>query len=179
MRVTDLRRLGPEFDDFVRESATSLIRTATLLVGDRAHAEDLVQTALVRTAARWSRARQAPAAYARRVLVNLAKDGWRNRSRRPWTVSGETLPEPVTDTTEENLLLRDELLGALAELPSRQRAVLVLRFLEDLPAAEVARIVGCTEGTVRSQTHHALARMRAVLARIETTNQSTEVNNAR
>jgi RNA polymerase sigma-70 factor (sigma-E family) len=178
MSGAELSRLGPEFEDFVRESATSLIRTATLLVGDRAHAEDLVQTALVRTASRWSRARQAPTAYARRVLVNLTKDGWRNRSRRPWTVSGESLPEPVADATEENLLLRDELLGALAELPSRQRAVLVLRFLEDLPAIEVARIVGCTEGTVRSQTHHALARMRAVLAQIEAADQSTEVNHA-
>jgi|tagenome__1003787_1003787.scaffolds.fasta_scaffold20731205_2 RNA polymerase sigma-70 factor (sigma-E family) len=176
MRMTALGRLGPEFDDFVRGSAPSLIRTAALLVGDRAEAEDLVQTALLRTGGHWSRARHAPTAYARRVLVNLAKDGWRNRSRRPRTLSSRSFPEPVADATEENLLLRDELLGALAELPSRQRAVLVLRFLEDLPAVEVARIVGCSEGTVRSQTHHALGRMRTILARIQATSQSTEVN---
>jgi RNA polymerase sigma-70 factor (sigma-E family) len=176
MRGTTLSRLGPEFDDFVRGSATSLLRTATLLVGDRAHAEDLVQLALVRTAGRWSRARATPTAYARRVLVNLAKDGWRSRSRRPSTVPSHALPELATHAGEDNFLLRDELLGALAELPSGQRAVLVLRFLEDLPVAEVARIVGCTEGTVRSQTHHALARMRSVLVRIQATNESPEVN---
>jgi RNA polymerase sigma-70 factor (sigma-E family) len=163
-----LDSLGPEFDAFVRASATPLMRTAVLLVGDRVNAEDLVQLALLRTASRWSVANRAPTAYARRVLVNLAKDNWRNRSRRPKTVvSSAPLPEPMTEADAEIMLLRDELLAALVELPLRQRAVLVLRYLEDLPVADVARIVGCAEGTVRSQTHHGLIRMRTVLTALD------------
>jgi RNA polymerase sigma-70 factor (sigma-E family) len=162
--VKRLASLGPDFDDFVRASATPLMRTAVLLLGDRSAAEDLVQVALFRTATRWSAAQRAPTAYARRVLVNLAKDSWRNRSRRPITIRGSSpLPEATAAAGDEMLLLRDELLTALAQLPARQRAVLVLRYLEDLPVADVARIVGCAEGTVRSQSHHALAHMRALL----------------
>jgi RNA polymerase sigma-70 factor (sigma-E family) len=156
-------RLGRDFDDFVREASTGLLRTAVLLAPDRASAEDLLQTALVRTARRWSAASADPHAYVRRVLVNLAKDGWRNRSRRPVEVAAGAGPEPRLDGPAEQVVLRDEIVRAVAQLPARQRVVLVLRYFEDRPVAEVADLVGCSEGTVKSQTHHALARLRALL----------------
>lgn len=80
--VVSMHKLGSEFDDFVTSASNSLLRTAYLLCGDRGHAEDLLQTALLRIARRWSAARVNPYPYALRVIVNLGKDGWRNRGRR-------------------------------------------------------------------------------------------------
>jgi RNA polymerase sigma-70 factor (sigma-E family) len=156
-------RLGPEFDDFVRDASPALLRTAYLLCGDRGHAEDLLQTALVRTARRWRVARDQPNAYTRRVLVNLAKDRWRDRSRRP-AESAPVALEPSHDGGDEQRLLRHALLPAVLALPARQRAVLVLRYLDDLSVAETAQALGCTAGTVKSQTHAALARLRQLIA---------------
>jgi RNA polymerase sigma-70 factor (sigma-E family) len=167
-----LRRLGPEFDEFVRRFGTPLLRTAVLLTGDRADAEDLAQQAFIRTAGRWSAARTAPEAYARRVLINLVRDRQRDAARRPRTVVAEIGDRPVP-SAEESVDVRDELLATLAKLPTRQRAVLVLRFLEDLPAADVAALLNCSEGTVRSQTFHALVRMRELLP-LETTDEGRD-----
>lgn len=153
------------FDEFVAASADRLVRTAYLLCGDRGHAEDLAQTALLRTARRWRVARREPEAYARRVLVNLAKDRWRALARRP----AETPLEAVTEsraTVEvvDGCLDRDELLRATAQLPPGQRAVLVLRYFDDLSVAETAATLGCSTGTVKSQTSRALDRLRVALA---------------
>jgi RNA polymerase sigma-70 factor (sigma-E family) len=152
-----------EFEDFVRRSSDRLVRTAYLLCGDRGHAEDLAQTALLRTARRWRTARRDPDAYARRVVVNLAKDRWRGLSRRPaetaLTTDHVDLPVPVVDGVAD----RDELLRAVRTLPSGQRTVLVLRFFDDLSVAETAAALGCTTGTVKSQTSRALDRLRSVL----------------
>lgn len=149
------------FDTFVRASSDRLLRTAYLLTGDRGHAEDLVQTALLRTARRWSSARRDPAAYARRVVVNLAKDRWRDLHRRPGEAPLEAdVAIPVTDGVAD----RDQLLRAARALPEGQRAVLVLRFFDDLSVAETAAALGCTEGTVKSQTARALDRLRSALA---------------
>jgi RNA polymerase sigma-70 factor (sigma-E family) len=157
--------LDSEFDDFVKESSNSLLRTAYLLVGDRGHAEDLLQTALLRTARRWGAAQTNPSAYARRVLVNLAKDSWRNYSRRPAeTVLDDLVAHPDDDGAHARFLLRQTLLRAVATLPPRQRAVLVLRFFDDLSVDETAAALACSVGTVKSQTHHALARLRTLLA---------------
>jgi RNA polymerase sigma-70 factor (sigma-E family) len=157
--------LDSEFDDFVKESSNSLLRTAYLLVGDRGHAEDLLQTALLRTARRWGAAQANPSAYARRVLVNLAKDNWRNHSRRPAeTVLDDLVTYPDDDGAHARFLLRQTLLRAVATLPLRQRAVLVLRFFDDLSVEETAAALACSVGTVKSQTHHALARLRTLLA---------------
>lgn len=148
------------FDAFVRTSSDRLLRTAYLLTGDRHHAEDLVQTALLRTARRWSTARREPAAYARRVVVNLAKDRWRDRGRRPDEAPLEVdVAIPVTDGIAE----RDRLLRAARQLPEGQRAVLVLRYFDDLSVAETAAALGCSEGTVKSQTARALDRLRSAL----------------
>jgi RNA polymerase sigma-70 factor (sigma-E family) len=150
-----------EFTELVHGSWASLYRTAYLLLGDRAEAEDLVQTALAKTYAAWPRVRDLDAApgYARTVLHNTAaswfrKKSWRNE--RPSAV----LPEPsyLPDHSE-----RPTVIGALDQLPPRQRAVIVLRFYEDLTVAQAATALGCSEGTVKSQTHDALARLRDLL----------------
>ena len=163
--VVRLDSLGPDFDEFVHLQSTSLLRTAYLLTGDHGHAEDLVQTALLRTARRWNQARDEPLPYTRQVLVNLAKDRWRNRGRRVAEVADTAETLAVSDTyvaseLDQPVLLRHALLPAIRELTARQRAVLVLRFFLDLSVEETAATLGCSTGTVKSQTHHALARLR-------------------
>jgi RNA polymerase sigma-70 factor (sigma-E family) len=148
------------FEAFVAGSSDRLLRTAYLLCGDRGHAEDLVQTALLRTARRWRSARRQPEAYARRVVVNLAKDRWRDLARRPREAPIEADVELAED---DDLLVRDELLRAARELPAGQRAVLVLRYFDDLSVEDTAAALGCTTGTVKSQTSRALERLRAAL----------------
>ncbi|MBS2939676.1 SigE family RNA polymerase sigma factor [Nocardioides sp. J2M5] len=148
------------FDAFVRRSSDRLLRTAYLMCGDRQHAEDLVQTALLRTARRWSSARAEPEAYARRVVVNLARDRWRSLSRRPDEAPLELdVPVPVRDGVAD----RDQLLRAARRLPAGQRAVLVLRYFDDLSVADTAAALGCSTGTVKSQTARALGTLRAAL----------------
>jgi RNA polymerase sigma-70 factor (sigma-E family) len=154
-----MRRLDADFDDFVIGRSPALLRTAVLLVGDRHEAEDLLQTALLRLARHWSRAVENPDAYVRRVIVNLACDHSRRRQRRP--VQLGTVPDvPVEDSPREN---HDELIRALRDLPERQRATVVLRFWEDLSVAETAALLGCTDGTVKSNTSKALAHLREAI----------------
>jgi RNA polymerase sigma-70 factor (sigma-E family) len=152
------------FDAFVASSSDRLLRTAYLMCGDRGHAEDLVQTALMRTARQWRRARDAPEAYARRVVVNLAKDRWRQLGRRPTEAPLATdMPAPDVD----GVLDRDLLLRATAALPAGQRAVLVLRYLDDFGVEETAALLGCSTGTVKSQTSRALDNLRAALTPLQ------------
>jgi RNA polymerase sigma-70 factor (sigma-E family) len=154
------RRQLAAFDAFVAGSSDRLLRTAYLLCGDRGHAEDLVQTALMRTARHWGVAQEQPTAYARRVVVNLAKDRWRSLGRRPAELPLEVDVE-ASDSTA--LLDRDVLVRAAQQLPAGQRAVLVLRFFEDLSVEDTAACLGCSTGTVKSQTSRALGNLRAVL----------------
>jgi RNA polymerase sigma-70 factor (sigma-E family) len=157
-------RQARAFDAFVEASSDRLVRTAYLLCGDRGHAEDLVQTALLRTARRWRTARDQPEAYARRVVVNLAKDRWRHLSRRPSEVALDGLdPGPVRMPTDV-VADRDVLLCAARALPAGQRAVLVLRYFDDLSVEDTAAALGCSTGTVKSQTSRALSALRATLA---------------
>jgi RNA polymerase sigma-70 factor (sigma-E family) len=158
--------LDAHFDDFVRASSTSLLRTAYLLTGDHGHAEDLLQTALLRTARRWRSAKAEPTAYARRVLTNLAKDRWRDRSRRPAEAAPYELieaPAAGDDESSSRAALRETLLPAVLRLPMRQRAVLVLRYFEELSLEETAAALDCSVGTVKSQAHRGLARLRDLL----------------
>jgi len=148
-----------EFTEFVAARWPALYRTAYLLLPDHALAEDLVQSALMKTYRSWPKVRavEAAEAYTRTVLVNTALSWFRRKSwgnERPT----EQLPERPAYADDAQWLL-DEIRG----LPDRQRAVVVLRYYEDLSVAETARVLGITEGTVKSQTHHALARLRAVL----------------
>ncbi|WP_424536322.1 SigE family RNA polymerase sigma factor [Sphaerisporangium viridialbum] len=149
------------FREFVSASSPALMRLGFLLTGGDQHAaEDLLQTVLARTATRWSRIGE-PEAYVRRAMYRQQVSWWRLASRRRETVVART-PDVAgrddTHTADLKLVLRH----ALARLTARQRAVLVLRYFEDLPEAEVAHIMGCSVGTVRSTAHRSLARLRAV-----------------
>jgi RNA polymerase sigma-70 factor (sigma-E family) len=151
------------FDRFVAESANGLLRTAYLIVGDLPEAEDLVQETLLKVARRWPKVRRMdhPAAYARRILVNLALDGGVKRSRRRSELSEQQPREPATAATPIDT--HDELHATLAALPPRQRAVLVLRYFLDLPEAEVAAALQCSLGTVKSTASRGLARLEQAL----------------
>lgn len=157
--------LDPSFDKFVVSGSGRLLRSAYLLTGDRDHAEDLLQIALVRTARRWDVARESPHAYAHRVLVNLLHDRRRNLRRR---VSEQLLGElddrlrPVPDGTQA-LIDRMTIASAVRQLPSRQREVVVLRFFADLSVFETAAAIGTSEGTVKAHTSRALTALRGAL----------------
>jgi RNA polymerase sigma-70 factor (ECF subfamily) len=153
-----------EFREFVTGRSPALLRTAYLLGGDWATAEDLLQVALTKTYLAWLRLGtiEAIEPYARRVLVNTATSWWRRRwhGERPTDV----LPDmPASDGLDERLE-RDRLWRHVVTLPARQRAVLVLRFYEDQSEAETARLLGVSVGTVKSQCARALASLRARLA---------------
>jgi RNA polymerase sigma-70 factor (sigma-E family) len=150
-----------EFTEFAHASWASLYRTAYLLLGDAGEAEDLVQTALAKTYAAWPKVRDVQAApgFARTVLVNTASSWFRKRSWRNERPT-ETMPELGH---EPDLSDRPALMSALAALPPRQRAVIVLRYYEDLSVAQAATALDVSEGTVKSQTSDALARLRMLL----------------
>ena len=153
------------FKDFVVSQWHPLARTAFLLTGDRGDAEDLVQSTLVRVHRHWTRIERtdAPYVYARRVMVNLNTSIWR-RTRLTHQLTA-TPPERTGGPDAAAAVdLRDELLRACRTLPPRMRAVLVLRYFEDLPEAEVAAALGISVGTVKSQTSKALDKLRAALA---------------
>jgi RNA polymerase sigma-70 factor (sigma-E family) len=159
-------RVDPSFEAFVNARSTALLRTAYLLTGDRGHAEDLLQTALLRAARRWSTAGRAPDAYVRRILVNLSHDRRRTLFRRPREAPLPPDPDLVrgTDPGLDRVAERGEMVRALAALPIRQRQVLVLRYFEDLSVEQTAQLLGCTTGTVKSYTSRALSRLRELLA---------------
>ena len=130
-----------------------------LLTGNRHAAEEAAQAALVRTYAAWPRVRRDDAfAYARRVLVNYVTDRWRRRLRE---YAASDLPEPAAGTDlAEQVVQRQWLISALATLTLRERAVIIIRYLFDLPEAVVARDLGITPGTVKSTSSRALAKLR-------------------
>ena len=160
-------RVDKGFEDFVAAHSSRLLRTAYLLTADRGHAEDLLQTALLRTARHWSRAQVAPVAYVRQVLVNLSRDRLRLLRRRPREAPLPLDPDALgagVDHRVDGLGQRRVVAQALAQLPARQRQVVVLRFFEDLPVDQTAALLGCSTGTVKSYTSRALARLRELLA---------------
>ena len=150
--------------EFVRAAHPRLVRTAHLLCADPHDAEDLAQAALVKVVRAWHRIerRDEPYAYARAVLVNTAASRWRRRRRYDELTAADRPPDPVEDLAT-GVVLRDAVRRALFELPPRARAVLVLRYFEDLSEAETAAALGIGTGTVKSQTSRALARLRTVL----------------
>jgi RNA polymerase sigma-70 factor (ECF subfamily) len=153
-----------EFRDFVAARSAALLRTAYLLAGDWATAEDLLQTALTKTYLAWKRLGEIDAVepYARRVLVNTATSWWRRRwhGEKPT----EVLPERAAPDRMEEQLERDVLWQHVKALPARQRAVLVLRFYEDMSEAQTAALLNISPGTVKSQTSRALTTLRHRLA---------------
>jgi RNA polymerase sigma-70 factor (sigma-E family) len=159
--MTDVSGRGTDFDEFVLGAASDLKRMAIALTGDRSAAEDVVQDVLERMYVAWPRIDE-PLAYARRALINTATNRWRRR-RRHREVPLEAAPEPALVDGSEQHGHRDELLRAIAALPRGQRAVVVLRFLHDLSEAETAQTLGCSPGTVKSQSARALARLRTLV----------------
>jgi RNA polymerase sigma-70 factor (sigma-E family) len=150
-----------QFRAYVLARSPALLRTAYLLTGSRADAEDLLQTALAKTYLAWDRVRERDAldGYVRRVMVNTQTSFWRRRKVDERPV--EVLPERGSgrDATAD-LDLHDALWTALATLPKRQRAAVVLRYYEDLSEAETAAVLGVSVGTVKSTTSRALAKLR-------------------
>lgn len=151
-----------QFTEFVTARTPSLMRLAYVLTGDRHTAEDLLQNALIRSAGRWRHIRNSPEAYVRKVMYHEQVGRWRS-PRWGREKSNEKVPElPAVDPSDQ-VDLRLLLERALFLLAPRQRAVIVLRYYEDLPEAEVAQLMECSVGTVRSQTHRALARLRTLV----------------
>ena len=150
-----------DFEDFVRERATGLLRMAVVLTGDVTAGEDLLQAVLEKVYARWSAGHPPdnPDAYTRRAMVHAARRLWKRRaSDREFLVSEP--PETAMGDAGGDLL-RVAVLHVLATLPLRQRAVIALRYLEDRTEAETATILGCSVGSVKTHAHRALRRLRA------------------
>ena len=149
------------FTDFVLAHRATLVRVAALLLsGDAARAEDVVQTGLVRLYLAWPRVRpETVEAYARRCVVNAAIDDRRSPFRRR-----ERVQANLPDVAAAESLYGDEraTVALLATLPARMRAAVVLRYVEGLSVAETADAMGCSEGTVKSQSARGLEQLRAV-----------------
>jgi RNA polymerase sigma-70 factor (sigma-E family) len=149
------------FEDFVSREQPALLRLAVLLAGDRGHAEDLVQTALLKTYRHWDRitARGEPTAYVRRVLVTT-HTSWRRRLSSTEQVM-ESLPDsadPYSQREDD-----DDLRSALRALPPRMRTAVVLRYYADLSEQQAAEAMGCSPSTVNTQTARGLTRLRSLL----------------
>lgn len=155
-------RSPPGFDDFVAARSPRLLRIAYLLTRDWALAEDLLQTALAKAWSVWQRIQGDPEPYVRKIIANTYASWWRRR----WTAAEhptDQLPEQLAAAGRDvagQIDDRDRLWQALGRLPRRQRAVLVLRYFEDLSTAEIADVLGCSVGTVKSQGSRALAKLR-------------------
>ncbi len=142
-----------ELQVFYREQGLALIRLAFLLTGSRETAEDIAQIAFAQLASRWETVDE-PVGYLRRIVVNQANDSHRRAYRRA---------RPVRDVVETAIPDVDETWPLIADLPPAQRAVIVLRFYQDLPLTEIAEILGRRQSTVRSDLRRGLARLRTVL----------------
>ena len=151
-----------EFRRFTAARWPGLVRTAYLLTGDLGHAEDLAQTTLIKAYRSWNRVcRVADVdAYVRKILINANRS--RFRAKRPVEYSVAAVPESPAWAPDDGsgIEQRAVLFAALATLPPRQRAIVVLRYWEDLAEGEVAELVGCSVGTVKSQASRALAKLR-------------------
>jgi RNA polymerase sigma-70 factor (sigma-E family) len=156
------------FEEFVQEHGPHLLRTAYLLVGDRGHAEDILQTALERAARRWDRIDGDHVAYVRRTIVNLTTDRWRRRR----TAVVELPTARALDVSDHHdataqVDLREVLIRVVNQLPPRQRAVIVLRYFGDLSEADISAALGISVGTVKTAASRARAALREALIHLE------------
>jgi RNA polymerase sigma-70 factor (sigma-E family) len=158
-----------QFAEFVAGALPRLLRFGYVLTGDAASAEDLVQTALGRSLRAWRLRRiDDPQAFVKRVMVNSYATWYRSRLRRE-VVIPEPLDSPAQENHAEEINDRDVVWRALSKLPPRQRAVMVLRYYEDLSEHDIAQVMGISIGTVKSQSARALRRLADVLASMEVT----------
>jgi RNA polymerase sigma-70 factor (sigma-E family) len=156
---------GPDFEGFVTARGPRLLRVAWLLTGDAHLAEDLLQTVLAKVWPKWARiADENPEAYVRKALVNTYSSWWQRRWRGE--VPHGELPEAAVTDAYAAVDLEHSLAAAVRRLPKRQRAVVVLRYFEDLSGEETAEILGCRPGTVKSQASKALASLRGQLTAV-------------
>jgi len=159
-------RLEAQFCEYAAVRQQPLLRTAYLLTGDLHSAEDLVQIALAKAYLSWAKLREPHAAdaYVRRIMVNEHTSWWRRKWRHN-EHSTEAVPERGLDEPGVTQFAeRDELWALVRTLPPRQRAAVVLRYYEDLSEGETAQVLGCSVGTVKSQTSRAVATLRQRLA---------------
>ena len=156
-----------EFREFARDRAWPLQQSAYLLCGDWHSAQDVVQETLIKAYRHWPRVKRAgnPDAYVRGILLNEVRDRWR-RPEKAVPVERFTA-EPAVSDASDDIARRDRLLQALLEFPLQQRMTVVLRYLEDMTQVETANLLGCSEGTVKSQSSRALATLRTFLTRTE------------
>jgi len=152
-----------ELECFLAERGVWLLRTAKLLTGSREAAEDLLQAALERLLRNRCRVVGDPEGYLRRIMYNLAADGWRRRNTR---IAGlrrllaGTAADAAAPAGPELVDLRDQLVRLMLRLPARQRTVIVLRYWEGHSEAEVAELLGCSVGNVKSAASRGMARLR-------------------
>ena len=160
----DAGALDDSFARFVRARGEHHLRVAAVLTGDWHSAEDLVQASLIKLYRAWPRldTTAGPDAYLHQIMVNTHRSWWRARWRRE--APAAALPErPCDEDIADRQALGALVRQVLARLPRQQRAVLVLRYCEDLPEAEVARLLGCTVGTVKTHAHRGLRTLRDLL----------------
>lgn len=159
-------RAQSDFEEFVVAALPGLLRFGVVLTGDRHRADDLVQTALVKTMRRWGAIdRDQPMAYVRRAMVNAHLSGWRRNRRETGLPDSFDVADGADETASYDD--QDQLARALAVLPPRQRAVIVLRYYAGFSEAEIADTLGCATGTVKSQASKGLRRLRAELGPAE------------
>lgn len=159
--VGTVRTTAQAFEAFVAARQQALWRSAWLLTGDAALAEDLVQTALIKSWPHWAKlvADRAEEAYVRRVLFTTHASWWRRRWQGE--VVTDNLPEPKSSAAPADPDVQETVRLALMGLPPRQRAAVVLRYFDDLTETQTAHVLNCSVGTVKSQTSRALSRLRA------------------
>ncbi len=160
IRLTDAQRRAAEA--VIVEHGPGLWRIALVVGGSAQAAEDLLASAVLRSLPHLDRITVPVPLYLRRVMLNLRTSAWKRTTRVAEHPAADLPDRPSPHDTAESVALRADVAAALDRLAPRQRAVVVLRYLEDRPAADVARILGCTEETVRSQAHRALARLRVL-----------------
>src|SRR5689334_11718743 len=157
-----------EFNEFVTGRSHALLRFAYLLTADRHLAEDLTQEALVRAHRRWSGivGAEGPEPYVRKAILRQYLSWRRRRSftERPVADLPDALPGTIAEDAAGRVVEADAMWSLLSALPRAQRAVMVLRYYEDLPDAEIARLLNCSTSTVRVHAFHALNKLRAALA---------------
>jgi RNA polymerase sigma-70 factor (sigma-E family) len=168
--VRRIRTLAPggrasrdaEFTEFVQAASASLLRAALVLLDSREDAEDALQVTMLRTYRRWDRAKEAPLAYARAVLVNACRERWRHLRRHP-EISQDVGELANVVSFAEAVDRRHALVRALRRLPAIQREVLVCRYLLDATVAETATALDIAEGTVKSAASRGLEQLRQLL----------------
>jgi RNA polymerase sigma-70 factor (sigma-E family) len=159
------------FDDFVTARGRALVRYAYMLTRDSSLAEDVVQNALVKLNRRWRAAAIShPEAYTRRIITNEFLS-WRRR-RSSGEVPTAAIPEPAQPDDTAEVIARDEIWRMLLTLPRRQQVALVLRYYEDYPDEEIALVLRCRPGTVRSLLSRGLDRLREVITSANASRES-------